>query len=122
MKLNNIMIGSEEPSRLVAFYKQLFGDPVWDEGGYTGWEVGSCGFTVAVHDQVKGENEQPGRVMWNFESDDVRGDFERCKAAGATVIAEPYNPGDGSDEAMSIATLADPDGNYFQVVSPMSEG
>ena len=27
MNLNHIMIGSEEPSRLVAFYKQLFGDP-----------------------------------------------------------------------------------------------
>jgi predicted enzyme related to lactoylglutathione lyase len=119
MNLNHIMIGSEEPSRLVAFYRQLFGDPAWDEGGYTGWEVGNCGFTVASHDKVKGENEQPGRIMWNLETDDVRGDFERFKAAGATVIAEPYNPGDESDETMRIATIADPDGNYFQLVSPM---
>jgi predicted enzyme related to lactoylglutathione lyase len=52
----------------------------------------------------------------------VSGDFERCKTAGATVVAEPYNPGDGSDDTMRIATLADPDGNYFQLMSPMSEG
>jgi predicted enzyme related to lactoylglutathione lyase len=57
--------------------------------------------------------------MWNIETDDVPGDFERFKAAGAMVIAEPYNPGDEADEPMRIATLADPDGNYFQLVSPM---
>ena len=38
------------------------------------------------------------------------------KAAGAIVVAEPYSfegaPG------MWIATLADPDDNYFQVMSP----
>jgi predicted enzyme related to lactoylglutathione lyase len=52
----------------------------------------------------------------------VKGDFERLKAAGATVIQEPYAP-DVGDEAegpeMSVATFADPDDNYFQLVSPM---
>jgi hypothetical protein len=33
------------------------------------------------------------------------------------VIAEPYHMGD--DQDFLIATLADPDGNYFQLVSPM---
>ena len=41
-------------------------------------------------------------------------EFERIKAAGATVIREPYEMGGGW-----IATLADPDGNYFQLVTPM---
>ena len=45
------------------------------------------------------------------------GDFERFKAAGATVIREPYK----MDEAPGawIATFSDPDNNYFQLVSPM---
>jgi predicted enzyme related to lactoylglutathione lyase len=122
MNMSGLMIGSEEPSRMVAFYTELFGDPTFDEGGYTTWQLGTGWVTVAAHDQVKGENVQPGRLMWNLESDDVPGDFERCKTAGATVVAEPYNPGDGSDDTMRIATLADPDGNYFQLMSPMSEG
>lgn len=44
-------------------------------------------------------------------------DFERLKAAGATVIREPYQ----SDEAgvVLIATFADPDNNHFQLLSPM---
>ncbi len=48
----------------------------------------------------------------------MKGDFERLKAAGATVVTEPYNfeqaPGTW------IATFSDPDGNYFQLISPMT--
>jgi predicted enzyme related to lactoylglutathione lyase len=73
--------------------------------------------TVGPHDQVKGKNSDPGRVMWNIETSDVKGEFEKLKAAGATVVQEPYQPG-GSAE-MWIATFSDPDDNYFQLLSPM---
>jgi len=33
------------------------------------------------------------------------------------VIRQPHNP--GPDESGWIATLADPDDNYFQLMSPM---
>jgi predicted enzyme related to lactoylglutathione lyase len=55
--------------------------------------------------------------MFNFETNDVQGEFKRMKGLGAKVIAEPYHPAD--DQDMWIATLADPDGNYFQLISPM---
>jgi predicted enzyme related to lactoylglutathione lyase len=119
MNFYGILIGSEEPGRLVTYYTKLFGDPTWDENGYTGWQLGTGGFTVGPHDQVKGDNEQPGRIIWNIESADVRADFDRLKRAGATVVQEPYNPGDDTEGDFSIATFADPDGNYFQLVSPM---
>lgn len=38
-------------------------------------------------------------------------------AAGATVVRQPYGP-DGAGEGL-IATLSDPDDNYFQLMSPM---
>jgi predicted enzyme related to lactoylglutathione lyase len=117
MNLNSILIGSEDPKRLAGFYTKLFGKPSWDEGGYTGWQVGSGAVTVGPHDQVKGRNAQPGRVIWNIESSDVKADFERFKAAGATVIRDPYSPDQEPDGL--IATFADPDDNYFQLMSPM---
>jgi predicted enzyme related to lactoylglutathione lyase len=117
MKFNSILIGSEDPKRLAAFYTKLFGKPVWDEGGYTGWQLGSGFVTVGPHDQVKGRNAQPGRLIWNIESPDVKADFERLKAAGAKVIRDPYGP-DQEPEGL-IATFADPDDNYFQLMSPM---
>jgi predicted enzyme related to lactoylglutathione lyase len=51
------------------------------------------------------------RISLTYE---VQAEFERIKALGASVIAAPYAIGEGF-----IATLADPDGNYFQLMTPM---
>ena len=117
MNLNSILIGSADPQRLKDYYTKLFGEPGWSEGEFGGWQIGSGFVSVGPHDQVTGSNTQPGRLLWNIESPDVKADFERLKAAGATVVREPYQPGD-STEAW-IATFSDPDNNYFQLVSPM---
>jgi predicted enzyme related to lactoylglutathione lyase len=117
MDLNGVMIGSEDPQRLAAYYTKLFGEPGFSDGGFTGWQLGSAWVMVGAHDQVKGANPQPGRLIWNLESADVEADFERFKNAGATVVKAPYHP---SEEMEGwIATLSDPDDNYFQLMSPM---
>jgi predicted enzyme related to lactoylglutathione lyase len=120
VNLNSILIGSEQPERLAEYYTRLFGEPMWNENGYVGWMVGSGALSVGPHDEVHGSSAEPGRVIWNMSSADVRGDVERLKAAGATVVREPYTPGDGEEsDEMLIATFSDPDGNYFQIMSEM---
>ncbi|HXX61192.1 MAG TPA: VOC family protein [Candidatus Sulfotelmatobacter sp.] len=118
MNLNSILIGSADPRRLVDYYTKLFGAVGWTGGEYSGWQVGSGFVTVGPHDQVHGQNAEPGRIIWNIESADVKADFARFKAAGATVVREPYQPGEEPDAW--IATFSDPDGNYFQLLSAMS--
>jgi predicted enzyme related to lactoylglutathione lyase len=119
MNFNSILIGSEDSKRLADYYTKLFGEPTWTDGGYVGWLIGSGAVTVGPHDQVHGRNASPGRIIWNIESTDVQADFDRFKTAGAIVIREPYTfeqaPGSW------IATLADPDDNYFQLMSPVPE-
>ena len=61
-----------------------------------------------------GRAKDPGRIMFNFETTQVKEGFERIKAVGGTVIRNPYEM-----EGGWIATLAAPDGNYFQLVTPM---
>lgn len=117
MNVNSVLIGSEDPQRLADYYTKLFGEPGWNEGGYIGWQIGNGGITVGPHDQVKGKNTQPGRVIWNIETPDVKADFDRLRSAGASVVREPYKPAEEAE--MWIATLSDPDENYFQLVSPM---
>jgi len=118
MDFNSILIGSADPDRLVAYYTKLFGEPAMSDGGYTGWQLGSGFVTVGPHSEVTGKNVQPGRLIWNIETADVKGEFERMKAAGAIVVREPYGF-EGYPDSL-IATLADPDDNYFQLMSPMS--
>ena len=116
MKFNSLLIGSGNPQRLVDYYSKLFGDPVFADSGYTAWQLGDGWVTVGPHDEVTGQNAQPGRLIWNIETGDVQGDFDRLVAAGATVVKEPYPPGEAGG---MIATLSDPDDNYFQLMSPM---
>ena len=120
MNFNNILIGSEDPQRLVDYYTKLFGEPAMAEGGYTGWRIGSGFFSVGPHSEVKGKSAHPGRIIWNIETADVKGEFAKMKAAGAIVVREPYSF-DEIPEAADywIATLADPDDNYFQLTTPM---
>ncbi len=120
MNFNSILIGSEDPQRLVDYYTRLFGEPAMSEGGYTGWLIGSGFVAIGPHSEVHGKNDAPGRLIWNIETPDVAGVFERLQAAGAIVVREPY----GFEEAPGslVATLADPDDNYFQLVSPMPPG
>ena len=118
MNFNSILIGSEDPRRLADYYTRLFGAPAWDQDGYIGWQIGSGFITVGPHDQVTGKNAHPGRIIWNIESADVRADFQRFVNAGAMVVREPYSFDEAGDGGL-IATLADPDDNYFQLMSPM---
>ncbi len=118
LDLNSVMIGSGEPEALAAFYERVLGkaaDMSDAAQGFWGWQVGSAYFSVMQHSEVKGRAKEPARLIFNLETSQVKEEFERVKATGATVIREPYEMGGGW-----IATLADPDGNYFQLVTPMS--
>ena len=124
MNFNSILIGSDDPKRLADYYTKVLGAPGMEDGGYVGWQVGSGFVSVGPHSEVHGKNAEPGRLLWNIESSDVKGDFDRMKAAGAIVVRDPYTmsapdaPADAPE--YWIATLADPDGNYFQLMSPMT--
>jgi predicted enzyme related to lactoylglutathione lyase len=122
MKFSGVMIGTEQPKKLADFYRKVLGKPTWDEGGnnwYT-WVNGPSGFSIGPHSEVKGKSTAPERLIINFETEAVQSEFERIKDLGAKVIAKPYQPDPA--QQMWIATFADPDGNYFQLMSPWSEG
>lgn len=121
MNLNNVMVGSDDPKKVADFYTQVFGEPAWrdEENQWFAYKIGDGSLTVGPHSEVEGRNREPARIILNCEADDVRGEFERIKGAGAEVVAEPYQP--GGSENMWIATFADPDGNYFQLVTPWEE-
>lgn len=110
------MVGSNQPKIMGVFYEKVFGKkPDMVEGEWSGWQVGSCFFSVGEHSEMTGQSKEPGRIMINLETKTVKEEFERIKATGATVVKEPYQMG---EDDMWIATFADPDGNYFQLMTP----
>jgi predicted enzyme related to lactoylglutathione lyase len=118
LDFNNILIGSEDPQKLANYYTKLLGEPVMSDGGYTGWAIGRGFVSVGPHSEVHGRNTTPGRFIWNITTADVKGVFERFKAAGAIVTKEPYSMEMEGQPTAWIATFEDPDGNYFQLTTP----
>ena len=117
LNLNSVMIGTKQLKALAAFYEKVIGKPADmadSDSGYFGWKVGNAYFSILDHSEMGGKTKDPGRVILNFETTQVKEEFERIKAIGAGVIREPYEMGQGW-----LATLADPDGNYFQLITPM---
>ena len=120
LNLNNIMLGSEDSKTLADFYTKVLGapNPDWSDeaNGWFGFQAGDGSLAIGPHSEVKGKSQQPGRIMINFSTADVQGDFERIRDLGAEVVAEPYEPQGAS--GMVMCTFADPDGNYFQLSPP----
>jgi predicted enzyme related to lactoylglutathione lyase len=114
LTFNNVMIGSEQPDALGEFYAVVFDRPAdMKEGGWYGWQFGDTFLSVGEHSQVKGKASEPQRIIVNLTTKEVQAEFDRIKSSGAKVVKEPYDL-----EGAWIATFADPDGNYFQLMSP----
>ena len=90
LNLNSIFIGSDNPKGL-----------------------GSSFLSIGPHSKIKGKAKEPQRIILNLTTDEVKEEYERMVKLGAVSIKEPYEI-----EGMWIATLADPDGNYFQLMNP----
>jgi predicted enzyme related to lactoylglutathione lyase len=117
LALKSLLLFSTNPEALSGFYGKILGKgPEWSEGGYFGHLAGDTYLVIGPHDKVTGPSREPERILLNFEAKDVKGEFTRIVGLGTKVIAEPYRM---EGEEMWIATLADPDGNFFQIVSPM---
>jgi predicted enzyme related to lactoylglutathione lyase len=114
LNLNSIMIGTAQPGVLGEFYEKVFGRPAdMHEDGWYMWQAGNCSLSIGEHSEVKGQAKEPSRFMLNLETTQVKEEFDRLKNLKATIIKEPYEMGGGW-----IATLADPDGNFIQLMTP----
>ncbi|MBP7967786.1 VOC family protein [Candidatus Woesebacteria bacterium] len=117
LNLNSLMVGTMQPKVMSEFYEKVFGKkPDMSEDGWSGWQVGASFFGLGHHSKMGEKTTEAGRIMFNLETKDVKGEFDRIKSTGAEVIKEPYEMG-----PMWIATFADPDGNYFQLMSPWED-
>lgn len=120
LNFNSVLLSTEDFKKLSNFYEKVFDKkPDMTDETYVGFSVGNGFFSIGFHDKIHGQAKDSDRILFNFETQDVKGEFERIsKIEGVKVVKEPYEPGEG----YWIATLADPDGNYFQLVSPWDDG
>lgn len=118
MKLSGVMLGSDNPKALGEFYTNVLGKPGWQQDDWYGFDIGGGSLMIGGHSEVHGKSQEPPRIMITFSCGDVKAKFEKWKAHGASVVAEPYQPDKDENPKTWLATIADPDGNYIQLSTP----
>lgn len=107
-RLGSILLASTVPDRLRAWYQTAFSIRP-DHNGVL--DFGGVGLLIDGRDDIADPNPQPGRVILNFETDDAHALTARLDGLGVRWIAKLEERDHGL-----FATLADPDGNYIQVL------
>ncbi|MDP9236576.1 MAG: VOC family protein [Chloroflexota bacterium] len=107
-----INLTSEDPQRLMQFYKEVVGLPPQAEMGDGALKVGGATLFIDGHSDTKGGAKEPQRVLINFFISDLPAEQKRLETAGAKFIRkEGKEPWGGV-----ISTFTDPDGNYCQLI------
>jgi predicted enzyme related to lactoylglutathione lyase len=112
------MFGTQQVKVMAEFYEKVFGKkPDMNDGSFYGWSVGNTFFSIGEHSEVMGSSKEPQRILMNFESKEVKEEYDRIsKIEGVKIVKELYEMG-----GAQIATFADPDGNYFQLMTPWDD-
>jgi predicted enzyme related to lactoylglutathione lyase len=110
-----VIVHSEEPGRLVEFYRDVVGLTPRFEITPGAFSTGSSGFAdliVEPHSEVRGAAREPQRLMLNFVVEDAVGEEERLKSRNVPFVRDvTMEPGVGL-----FGTFTDPDGNYCQLI------
>jgi predicted enzyme related to lactoylglutathione lyase len=114
MNVNSVVIQmtSEQPERLVAFYRDVVGLPPNSQIGEEAFSVGGASFIIDGHSETTGPTKEPARAMISLFVDDLTSEQERLEGHGVEFIRTAGKEWWGG----VISTFVDPDGNYCQII------
>ena len=121
--LEAVLLSSEDATKLAKFFRDVVGlkqSAEMDMGdkGEKGFEfeLKGAGLYILDHSEIKGKNQEPARVMFNLEVDDIEKEVARLDKLHVEKHQDIYH----AEGYGLIATFKDPDGNYFQLVQVRS--
>ena len=108
----SLNLGSPEPERLVAFYRDILGLTSAPEMSPGAFSLGSGFLIISGHSEVTGPATDAVRYLINFVVDDLDAEQARLEAAAVEFVrSKGEEPWGGR-----ISTFLDPDGNYCQLI------
>lgn len=106
--LNSMLLGSTDPDRLKAWYRDGFHA---ETDGYGNLNLGGFGLVIEERDDVDAKTIEPGRFIVNFSVDDIEIAAAHLRTLDVEWLVEPEDRG-----VAIFATVIDPDGNYVQLI------
>lgn len=124
--VHSVSLFTDDAPRLALFYREVLGLATAGEGDCPigGGSEKAFDFLlpdgrlmfVVDHSEVRGPNRNPERIIINFATPDLDSVIATLRQAGVRQVGEAYEvKGLGR-----IATFADPDENFIQLIEPAS--
>jgi catechol 2,3-dioxygenase-like lactoylglutathione lyase family enzyme len=109
-RLGSLLLATRDAERLGAWYRDAFGvEP--DHDGFL--HFGGTSILIDTRDDVAAGTAEPGRVICNYEVDDIAAAARHLDGMGVSWVAPvEYR----EDAGAWFGTVADPDGNLVQLI------
>ena len=106
--IGSILLGSTDVDGMKTWYKRAFDA---DENDMGAFDFGGVQLFVEEHSEISGPTKEPARVIINLSVDNCRALESHLKDLGAKWVRPVEQMPFGL-----IGTVADPDGNYVQII------
>ena len=106
--MGSVLLGSSNVEAMKEWYSKAFSVTANEMGAFP---FGGVQLFIEQHSEVEGPTQEPARVILNLDVDDCRAMEQQLQQVGATWIRPVEQESFGL-----IGTLADPDGNYVQII------
>lgn len=106
--IGSLLVGSSNVDAMKQWYRDAFDITENDMGAF---ELGPVQFFIEAHSEVSGPTKEPARVLINLDVEDCRALESHLDGLGVRWVRKVEQEDFGL-----IGTVADPDGNYVQVI------
>src|SRR5262245_14127047 len=106
--IGSILLGSDQVDAVKTWYRRAFG---WEENAMGAFQVGAVQLFIETHSEVGGPTKEPARSIIKLDVAGCRELESHLKDMGVKWIREVEQMPFGL-----IGTVADPDGNYVQII------
>ncbi len=119
MKVGTFLLNitSEQPQKLLEFYRDVVGLPAKEGFGEGALEAAGAVINFDGHSETKGRAKEPQRYLVDLFVDDLASEQARLEGAGVKFIRSAGKEYWGG----VISTFLDPDGNYCQLIEYKGE-
>jgi hypothetical protein len=106
--IGSLLLGSSRVDEMKTWYRRAFGVAENDMGAF---EFGGVQLFIEPHSEVSGSVLEPARSIINLDVEDAEGLAEHLRQLDTKYVREVEQESFGL-----IGTVADPDGNYLQII------
>lgn len=106
--IGSLLVGSSQVDVMKEWYRKAFGIKENQMGAF---EFGPVMLFIEPHSEVSGPAKEPARIIIDLDVTDCRAMERQLKEQGVTWIREVVQT-----EHALLGTVADPDGNYVQII------